>query len=890
MARHYLKTKLAIPPLRHRLLKRFRLIERIERGVEGGCRLTLISAPAGFGKTTLIGTWLAASDRAAAWLSIDEADNDPVRFLEYLIAALQTVKEGMGRDLARVLQAPQTPSPLSLMAALIDEIAAYGQPFVLVLDDYHLIRSDIIHNIVTFLLNHQPPTLHLVISTRESPSLPTPRLRARAQLTEITQQDLRFDFRESTVFFEKTMGLSLDPGAIETLHTRAEGWVAGLQLAALALPEDAGAVNTFVSRFSGSDRFIVDYLVAEVLKQQPEDVRTFLLDTAVLDRLNGPLCNAVTGRADSQIMLEHLDNANLFVLPLDREREWFRYHRLFAESLRGTLGIERHLELHNKAMLWHEDQGLISQAMQHALAYAEVSGNLKDVKRLLPLAADEALRRGEVQTVSGWLAALPDDEVRVHPDIAAYMGWVLALSGKLEQAETYALDVQRDLEGLSSPQMALGLALVLRSYVAILYHQNYDAARELATRALQNLDEARPQWRSIALWTIAEAQERTAHISEAIATLRDAQESRSEEKQFFHAAIDNFLASALNNYGRRREAVDVCLQALDRYTDSSGRVSPLAGIVMSRLGLLYYEANDLDRSRTHLDKGIALGKQVALEGQMAFSLGASAFTLFAQGEPDIALEALRTAHHIAEQTGLSDPGVLLAWEANIHLVQGDLPSARRWAASAQLSIEDTPLYLRIDAQLVYARLLLAQGRMGEARTWLSKLQGFLEDRGLIRWRLTVHILQALTAERVGDRQAVRERLAQAVNIAAPEGYYRAFLDEDRRLSASLAEVKHIAPAFVAQLLRYANAQSSKRIVPVHPLTDVPIESDLVDALSAREFDVLTLLASGYNNREMARKLSITPGTVKRHTQNIYSKLGVHSRTQAVAKAQRLGLI
>jgi LuxR family maltose regulon positive regulatory protein len=895
-----LQTKLYMPPLPPGLVPRPRLIERLNVALGPGQgfrrKLTLVSAPAGFGKTTLIGEWLGLLDRPATWFSLDEGDNDPAQFLNYLIAALQRVDEGIGQAARQVLQSPQQPPLQSLVIPLINDVVAREMPLVLVLDDYHLITSAAVHQVVQFLLERQPPLMHVVIGTREDPPLPLPQLRARGQVTEVRGRDLRFTLPEAAAFLTQTMGLPLSSEAVQALEARTEGWIAGLQLAAMALQEEQEDVEAFVAAFTGDDRYVMDYLVTEVLRRQPEELRAFLRQTAILDRLTAPLCDALTGREDSQAILEQLEGTNLFVIPLDHRREWYRYHNLFAEFLRTRLDPAEQRELHRRAARWYEDTSaapgtipdpaFLGQAIHHALACAAAGGEMDDAERLIRLAAEEALHRGGVVTLRGWLDALPDEHVRADPELATYKGWVVALSGDMALSEVYSGAAEALLrqggpqDGVQEMQRAR--LLVLRSVVALLGRQDYEAAIDLASRALRTLQEDQPHWRIIALWAMAESLERTHAITEAIEVYREAQRTgRALNNQLFAVVVEMSLAKALNDHGERREAVAVCEEAIARYTDEIGGPSPVTSLIFRQLATLYYEANELARARTYYEKGAALGEHLGLEHDPSLSHGLSAPTLYAQGEAAGALEALRQARQAVAEMGYVEEDWFTAWEATIHLRQGDLAFALRWVEASGLSVDDAPQLLHIEQHVAYARILLAQGRLPDARCWLAKLERYAVERGLYRWLITVYVQQALAAQRSGDHTAAVECLARAVQIAAPEEYARAFLDEDEQVMALLPGVRHVAPAFVDRLLAGLAALEPRAGAAAQPL---------VEPLSEREREVLGLIAGGLSNREIASQLYITVGTVKRHINNIYGKLDVHSRTQAVARGRELELL
>ncbi len=878
-----LSTKLYIPSLRPNSVPRPRLIEQLEGGLRRNRRLSLISAPPGFGKTTLISEWVRGTDRAVGWLSLDEEDNDPAPFLSYLIAALQQVDASIGQTIQPSLRSAQLPPFEGLVTPLINDIVAVSKAFMLVLDDYHLITSPPIHQIVAFLLEHQPPQMHLVISTREDPPLPMARLRARDQMTEVRERDLRFTGEEAAAFLRQTMGLTLSAEAVEALEARTEGWIAGLQLAALALQKEEDSAEGFIAAFTGDDRYIMDYLIAEVLGRLPERTRTFLRETAILDRLSPSLCDAVTGREDSRVILEQLETSNLFLITLDNRREWYRYHRLFAEMLRLTLGRERQARLHQRAMQWYEAHRFTSQAIQHALAYGQASGDLDDAERLIGLAAARTIGRGALTTVRGWLDALPDECIRSRPELAISKGWLLSIDGEMAQAEEYASAAETALQGVEEqPDARRGELLLLRGFIALLGHQDYTQATRLATDALELLPEDDAYWRVIALWVMAEAQERTGPVTHAIDSFRQAQRvGHALGDQAFTVTVDQALAAALNHHGQRREAVRVCEEALARYTDDRGRVAPLAGLILSFLGTLYYEANQLDLARQYLDQGLEYAGQFGIAAYLVPAHGFRARMLYAVGEVDAALKSLHLAQQAAGRTGVTSTSWLLAHEADLRLRQGDLSFALYWAESAGLSPDDTPDYLQLDSHLAFARLLLARKRLDEARRWLARQESFIRERGLNRWLITVSILQSLVEERSGEHKAACELLSRAVGIAAPEAYIRAFLDEDSQVLTLLPDIRQAAPRFVDELLIHSYGQP-----PARGRTPQP----LVEPLSERELEVLDLIAGGLSNAEIAARLFIAVGTVKRHINNIYGKINVTSRTQAIVKARELRLI
>ncbi len=910
-----LPTKLYIPPQRSDLVPRPRLLDRLDEGLQQGRRLSLISAPAGFGKTTLATTWLYSTNRpiasrAAAWVTLDEGDNDPARLIAHVIAALQQVDGTIGRaspglGLLGTLQGP----PLeALIAGLIRDLVSADTASVLVLDDYHLIQTPEIHRAVDFLVDHQPPTMHLVVTSRDEPPLTLPRLRVRGQVTEITAQDLRFTKEEVTQFLRRTQTLSLSDDAIEALTARTEGWIAGLRLLTLTMQDDqdtlrhgdAGisppkgrAIPAFEEP-SGGSRYVAEYLVAEVLARQPEAVQAFLKATSALDHLTASLCNAVTGRTDSDELLKTLDEANLFIIALDDRKQWFRYHRMFGEVLHGMLSTQEDIDLHQRAMRWYEDEGMPDRAVPHALAAAARTGMTADAERLILSTAEEMTTRGEVLTVRRWLDALPDTRVRANGELCIYRGWILAMTGDLPEAGDYAQAAEEFFlaSGAGTPHASphlrhsLGKLRALRSFIVLFNDQAYDRATHYAEDALDLLPQGATQWVVLALWAKAEALERLNRAAEAIETLREAQRvSRTMHEGLLGIIAEGGLVKLLNDRGRRLEAVAMCVDALRHYADAGGAPLPLAGFIYSQLGVLSYEANELVDARAHHGEALALGERLGLEYEMIYARALAAPTWYALGETDRALAALRDGYRHASEKGYADADWFLAWEANIHLWQGDFVFARSWAARVHLSPQDSPRLLRIEQHVTYGRVLISQRRLADARHWLTRLADFTREHDLVRWQISAWLLQAIVADRLGDRRSALDLIGGAIQLAGPQAYVRAFLQEGPRVLSLLPELRTIDPGFVDRILHDAASVIKQQD---DPLTVASLR--LTDPLTDRELEVLHLIAAGYSNRDIAEHLVIAVGTVKRHINNVYSKLQVGRRTEAVARAREMGLV
>jgi LuxR family maltose regulon positive regulatory protein len=888
MSMALLATKLYAPTLRAGLVPRLRLIERLTAGL--ACRLTLVSAPAGFGKTTLTAAWLHGAGRPYTWLSLDEADNDPARFTAYLLAALQKIDSNIGQVAQAMMQAPQPPPPEALVTGLINDIAATPNPFVLVLDDYQLIQALPIHQQIGFLLEHQPPQMHLVITTREDPPLPLSRLRARGQITDIRQRDLQFTEEETAEFLRRMMGLDLSADDIIALQRHTEGWIAGLQLAALSMQQsDDARRGQFVAGLTGSHRYILDYLIEEVFQWQAPRMQDFLLKTSILDHLSAPLCDAVTGQDDSQQVLLALDQANLFIIRLDESRQWYRYHRLFRDLLRTQRGALDVAALHRRAARWHEANGFLDEAMGHALA----AEDWDEAERLMEPAGAQAINHGQFATLNRWLDALPEERLRGSPGLAAVKGWGLLALGQFAAVGAWA-DLAEKLLPADAPPQSQALVVCLKTYVAQM-QADIPKVVELAHQALTLLQGGDPHGlRGAALSNLASAQASMGDITAATQTSRELARLGQEAGHPISAvtALGN-LAWFEHLQGRAQEAVALGHQALDVCVDLRGNRLPLAGHAHFGLGLITYDLNELAQAREHLVQGLELGRQLRLTTgamQAAFTL---AWIQHLMGEKEAALATVADAHRTAAQLNLAQVDALVAcWEADFQLKLGNVEAAARWAETSGLSPTDSPAFLRETEYFTYARVLLAQNRPAEARMLLANLEGYARSSGLVRSLITVCILQALTQLALGEKEQALARLEEAVRLAAPEGYRRAFLDEGPAVLALLPAVRRQAPEFVDSLLACTLAEPSGSPSPrgVRGDGSRPRSQPLIEPLSERELEVLGLMAEGLSNQEIAAKLFISVGTVKTHVHNICGKLAVGSRTQAAAQARELGLL
>jgi LuxR family maltose regulon positive regulatory protein len=877
MATPLLTTKLHVPPTRLELVSRPRLLERLSADPKR--KLTLVSAPAGYGKTTLVTEWLNSAEGPFSWLSLDDSDNDPARFLAYLVAALQKIDPRMGRSAEAMLLAPRPPAPESILTALINDITGGDSPFALVLDDYHLISTLSIHQQLAFLVDHQPPQMHLVIATREDPPLPLSRWRARGQMLELRQADLRFTPEETAEFLGRVMGLDLSGAEVGALHRRTEGWIAGLQLTALSL-QGRDDIDNLVQSFTGSHRYILDYLMEEVFGLQPADVQDFLLKTSILDRLTAPLCDALTGRDDSHELLLTMEQANLFIVPLDESREWYRYHRLFADLLRHRLRTavadEVTTSLHEEASEWYEANGFADEAVHHSLA----GRHWERAAILISDASDALMKRGEMVTLLRWFQGLPEDVVRGSPSLCCDYSWPLILTGQLEAAESYL----RQAEEAGREDSVL-LATVLTAQAHIARARGDDQRTiELSQRVLPLLPQEAFSERSVVAVNLGIAHCNMGNLAEAEQALEEALRAGERSANLFVKLVAlHFLGRVQAARGGLRHAADYCRQVLGGEQEGVPLL-PLA-LAHNDLGALLYEGNHLGSGGEHLQKSLDLSRRSGdLEVQIA-SYRMLALLRQAQGQESAALEAIQEGHRLAHASDIPPlvPSRNAACHVQIALAQCDLATATHYAAEIAQDADAFSFHPRLN--LSQARLLLAQGKKEEAAQRLEACYERAAQAGL-RWgMLRVRVLQALAAP---TPAAALPFVSEALTWGGPEGFIRSFVDEGESLIPLLrrAATQGLARQYVKKLLSAFEADARRRAGE----EALPPAQPLIEPLSERELEVLRLVAEGLSNQEIADRLVISVGTVKTHVHNILGKLDVRGRTQAAVRARDLDLI
>jgi len=918
-----LATKLYIPPTRPELVSRPRLIERLNEGLHR--KLTLISAPAGFGKTTLVSEWLARCEQLepkvrAAWLSLDESDNDPARFLAYVIAALRTIEAGIGKGVLSALQSPRPPRVEAVLISLINEIAAIHGSIILVLDDHHTVESSPVDNVLAFLLERLPSQMHLVIASREDPHLPLARLRARGQLTELRATDLRFATSEAAEFLNQAMGLDLSPEDIAALEARTEGWITGLHLAAISMRGHEDAAS-FIKSFTGSHRYVLDYLIEEVLEQQSESIQAFLLQTSILDRLTGSLCDAVrsgvaessssssgtavTAQHNGQAILEMLEHANLFIVPLDEERRWYRYHHLFADLLRQRLRQTQPEQLpilHLRATEWYEENGFTDEAIEHALQ----SDDLDQAARMIDEQIEDRWQQGRLARLWRWLDKLPDELVCNNPKLCIFLAWSLFINGDQENAEQSLRAAETTLDLLTetlpeesseeheTPSRLMekkvrGRAAAIRAVMAT-YKSDAEGSMQFARLALGLLPEDDLNWRSAAATALADAYVFRGEYDKA-------HQARFESSKISEAAGNTYLylidstkfVLVLKARGELQQARELCQQLIVFAKDHGFSKTETIGWIQSILGEILAETNDLDAAVQMVREGVNLterGRDVAL---LSWSHMCLARVLYSLGDLTGAEHVIQKTEVIAQET-TTPPWVnnqMLNWQVRIWLSQGRLDEAQKWMQEEGVHPELETTYVGSMIKIPLARIQMAQGLHERTNQILLPLLDAAEAGGHVSRAIELLILQALNYQAGDETDKAMARLARALSLAETGGFIRIFVDEGPPMARLLYKAlsHEIAPGYVRRLLGAFPVAEPEQPAPSR--SQVP-ESAMIEPLSERELEVLQLISEGLTNPEIASRLFLSVHTVKAHTRNTYSKLGVHSRTQAVVRARALG--
>lgn len=894
-----LATKLYRPPPRAQFVLRRRLTERLNIG--SGGKLTLVSAPAGFGKTTLVSEWCSRQRAPTAWLSLDEGDNDPARFLSYLIAALQTlavstgekIAANLGQGLVPVLQTPQPPIE-TVLTTLLNEISALSQNFVLVLDDYHVIDSKAVDAALAFLIEHLPPQMHPVIVTRQDPQLPLAQLRARGELNEVRVNDLRFTDSEAARFLNQVNGLHLAPQDIAALESRTEGWIVGLQLAALSMRGEKDSA-AFIKAFTGSHRFVMDYLLEQVLLRQSERVQVFLLCTSVLDRLCGPLCDAVLGDASAsgQETLEYLEHANLFIVPLDKERHWYRYHHLFADLLRQRLqqrlreqqplapifasaankAQTRVNELHTRASEWFENNDLDIEAFQHAAA----ANDIERAEHLIEGKGIPLHLRGAVSVVLNWLESLPRSALDARPLLWWRYASLLLVSGQTTGVEEKLQAAEAALQGSEPDEKTRNLIGRIAAARGTLALTRYDAETMLAQsrRALEFLQPNNLTTRANANWTMGVAYMHQGDRAAASASFTEAIRLNQRSGDVFTTIL---ATMGLGNLQEAENQLVLAAETYQRILQMAGdQPLQVIGEVHLALARILYEWNDLDGAEQHGQKSLELERQYekVIDRFMLCELFLARLKL-ARGDVEGATALVAQASQSARaQNFVHRLAELAAAQVQVLLRQGNLEAAAHAAHAYRLPLSQ-------------ARVHLARGEVSAALEILKQWRQEVETNGWQDERLRALALEAVALYTIGETDTAIQTLSEALAMAEPGGFIRLFVDEELPMARLLskASAQGIVPEYVTKLLAVFESEKGKRNERSWSSSPQP----LIEPLSPRELQILQLIAQGFSNQDIGERLFLALDTVKGHNRRIFDKLQVQRRTEAVARARELGLL
>jgi LuxR family maltose regulon positive regulatory protein len=877
-----LATKIVAPPSRASVVEREALFERLDRGL--AVKLTVLTAPPGFGKSTLLAEWIArAGGVPAAWIAVDDADDDVLRFLSHLVAAVESIHPEAGDAALNLLRPPDPAPPRAVLTALINELIARDPPdFALVIDDFDRVSAKPVHEAMAFLLEHLPEKMHVYISGRSEPPLRLALFRARGQLVELGSHDLRFDAEESRQFCNGVMGLGLDDQELAQLNDRVEGWPAGLQLAALALKAGNGDVAGLVADFDGSHRYVVDYLAEEVFRKQPADVQRFLLQTSILDRLSDQLCNAVAGIESSQAMLERLHEDNLFIESLDDTRSQYRYHPLFASFLRERLQREdpdEFREAQRRAAAWCEGEGLVAEAVAHSIAAEDLDGAVT----IIEASAPDLIRDLEWAKLASWFEKMPEPALLARPDLLLTYVRALAITHDLGRARTL-LERLEDVLRRHEDREGLGKARSVAAYIAGRAGDHIGSIA-LAEEALRLLPESATWARSQTLWTMGTAYEFQGDLPSAAARYIEAIETSEQPPGFapnWVAIVD--LAYAQFEQGLLHEGARIFQQVLQG-TEDSKAAPPIVGVAYGELGELAREWNQLDRAEDYLRTALELlgtwGNVLALARAYRYL----AKVRLARGDPEGAVAVADEGEEVARRLGVSHAANLAAARARFWLVAGELDKAAAWARESGLKTSDdfsAISHLKELEYLALADVLLSQRKLSDAVDLLARLEEASRQAGRGRNLVQIMAKRSVAMAANGNQLAALGLLRDTLALAQPEGYVRTFLDQGPRMRDMLGKLLDGG-------IRLGLEPYARQLYDLFPAPSEP-ETRSSALLSQREFEVLDLLDRGLSNQQIAEEIVVTEGTVKRHVHNIFQKLDVHSRTQALARARHLNLL
>jgi LuxR family maltose regulon positive regulatory protein len=886
-----LASKLTVPPPRAKLVARPRLIRQLNQGFE--CGFVLVSAPAGYGKSTLLSAWLSQLDADAAWFSLDEGDNHPARFMAYLAAAFQKINPAVAEVLEEALQLSSLPEFEELLTPLVNQLAKEQHPFCLVLDDYHLIQNQTVHKMVSFLLDHRSGALRLVVATRADPPLPLARLRARGEMLELRQAELCFTVQEAADFLNRTMELQISAENTAQITERTEGWIAGLQLAALSM-QNSRDITRFIATLTGSQHYIYDYLLEEILQRQPEEIKRFLVNTSILEQLNAPLCDAMfTGdqvsspNRPSEVILDELEHANLFIIPLDHERSWYRYHPLFADLLRSHL--QKHDAgqipvLHTRASAWFEGQGLIADAIRHALA----AGDWEHVLRLVSTNVFALLEQNELPSVARQFDRMLSEQSRARPWLWIGRAWLAAYTGELNSVEPFLKLAEGEIDSLDQ---AMAQQTLRGHTAAVRAFSNWIAGRrDVAVKFVHEALACLPATDGLIRCLTATVLGLSLSDFNARQPVFDQALIDASEIGISHVTIFAIGCKAYSLYmqGKLSEAHAVCREAIQSVEASSTRQPlPSMSYIYSTLSLLLYEWNDLEGSLQYAREGVALASRWQQADALHFALTCLNTALLAVGDIPGAVEVIRREWQIARRTSEWFEQITITQEIDCHLEQGNPEAALETLRQAHIDIVD-PSNASLSRHLMFsiAKIRIAKKEYGRALGMIDSFIEVMEKCNINYLLVSALAWQALAYHRMNQETQALASLRRALALAAPERYVRTFMIAGNALSPLLhkARAAGITPEYVDQLLESLEPDNKPE------KGGMGATPGLVEPLSQRELQVLKLLSQGCSDKEIAEALVIARETVHKHLKNIYGKLDVHSRSEAALRARTLRLL
>lgn len=898
MTHSLLATKFFVPPLQANLVHRQRLLDRLDESLRDKKRLILISTPAGYGKTTLLSAWIQKSNYPVAWLSLDDADNDPVKFMTYLIFGLREIKPGIGAALED-FSSSQTQISNTQLTSLVNDLIQLPENTLIILDDYHNITRRTIHDAISYLLEHSAPNFHFIIATRADPPLPISRMRGRGQVVELRQNDLRFSLDELSDFFTRQRSLQLSHNDITALYDRTEGWAAGMQMAAASMVNQDD-ITLFIQDFTGSNRFILDYLLEEVLDNLAENIKLFLLRTSILDQLCAPLCDHLLADfsdqpVNSQAILEELEHKNLFIIPLDDRREWYRFHRLFSDLLRQRLELfspDSKPVLHQRASNWYELNGFPESAIDHAI----LAQDYPHAAELIEASAEAVLMQSQVTTLLSWLHKLPISELHDRPVLSVYYAWVLLWSGAPLETIDEHMKVSASRQGHSI------FRLPLQAFLEI-YNGNVDHAITLSQQALNQLPAEEELLRSLANFVLASCYLARGESAKGIEQLeKTARASQRVGNVMIAALVLCELGDESQKLGQLYQAQRLYNQALEISSDQQGNLLPVAGKALIGLGDLEREWNNLISADQITTRGIALAEQWSVLGSFEGYINL-AMIKDALGETQTGDTIFDHLHQLAYQFDASevDDYVVEMVAARRNIVRGDFAAVEGWIEKRSLEAELPPdkddsvdkllqSRLRKYENTIRARYLIAKEQYDQALKLLDQVYLEAESMNRIYLQIDIEILRAISYYKIGDVSSAVEAFYRALNLSEPEGFKRIFLDHGKTLIGLINTVQDEIheprmAAYTEMLLDSLTAEFQAK--QSSPGTK---SSEILEPLSHREMEVLQLLQSSLSSTEMAHELSISINTLRTHQKNIYAKLNAHSRYEAIARAKEAGLL